>query len=118
LRYAESTLADYIARYRKPDPKFGKETESGAQCRFSSYNSIEGRPATTTRHGVFASWIIPSIFIKISCATWGESVIRHPPYPVRKPLGLCVHVKGHTVVDPKGRIQVMMRLMGLEISRR
>jgi hypothetical protein len=48
----------------------------------------------------------------------GESVIRHPPYPVRKPLGLCVHVKGHTVVDPKGRIQVIMRLMGLEISRR
>jgi hypothetical protein len=73
---------------------------------------------TTTRHGVFASRIIQSIFLKISRATWGDSAIRHPPYPVRKPLGLCVHVKGHTVVDPKGRIQEMMRLMGLENSGR
>ncbi len=74
--------------------------------------------ATTTRHGVFASRIIQSIFLKISRATWGGNAIRHPPYPVCKPLGRCVHVKGHTVVDPKVRIQEMMRLMGLEIPGR
>jgi hypothetical protein len=76
------------------------------------------RMTPTTTHRVIASRIIQSIFLKISRATWGENAIRHPPYPVRKPLGLCVHVKGHTVVDPKGRIQEMMRLMGLENSGR
>jgi hypothetical protein len=69
-------------------------------------------------HSIKSSRIIQSIFLKISRATWGESAIRHPPYPVRKPLGLCVHVKGHTVVDPKSRIQEMMRLIGLGISGR
>ena len=86
-----------------------RRSGSNPSCREIAPNTLIRR-----RWVSHLSSLNPTI-LNVTRATRGESAIGNPPFPVRKTLGLNVRFKVHTVVDPMGRIQVMRRMMGLNV---